>query len=472
MKTSTKLILLLTVMVGVVMAIGGYFILRQREVVLEKAMHNEVRAHAHTLQIALEGLYQADRTEEAQQLINSLSRNPRVYGVLLFDADGKVEMVSDPLVADEIRYPDEVRQVVATGVTVETIRRIRKQEVSTIMPIRVGTERRGAFEIAQPMSFIRADVALARRQIGVITLLLFAVITLAVVVVFSYSLIRPIRELLRGAAALGRGDLDYRVVVPGKGNDFARLASEFNRMADNLEDQRIAATREAERRLALERELRHSERLASVGRLAAGVAHEIGTPLNVIDMRTEQLMGDPDVPAERYLRNLKTIRSQVAKIARIVRQLLDLARPYKLNREAVDLVALLSGTLELLEADLKSARIRPELLHDGRVMVDGDRDFLQQVFTNIVMNAVQVMPDGGRLRIECLGNLAEKDGRSFATVWISDNGGGISPGDLPHIFDPFYTTKDVGSGTGLGLTVSYRIAEEHGGWIEATNNME
>src|SRR5581483_7726126 len=108
MKTSTKLILLLTVMVGVVMAIGGYFILRQREVVLEKAMHNEVRAHAHTLQIALEGLYQADRT---------------------------VEMVSDPLVADEIRYPDEVRQVVATGVTVETIRRIRKQEVfSIIMP--------------------------------------------------------------------------------------------------------------------------------------------------------------------------------------------------------------------------------------------------------------------------------------------------------------------------------------------------
>jgi hypothetical protein len=130
---SARLILPLTVMAGAVMIAAGYFILRQREA----ALHNEVRAHALTLQIALEDHYRAGRTAEAQQLIDGLSENPKVYGVLLFDAEGRVAMVSNPLVAEEIRRPEEVSRVLATGETVEIVRAINDQEVfSIIMPMR------------------------------------------------------------------------------------------------------------------------------------------------------------------------------------------------------------------------------------------------------------------------------------------------------------------------------------------------
>jgi signal transduction histidine kinase len=458
-------------MAGAVMIAAGYFTLRQREVVLQTAMHNEVRAHALTLQIALEDHYRAGRTKEAQQLIDGLSKNPKVYGVLLFDAGGRVAMVSDPLVAEEIRYPEEVRRVLATGETVEIARVINDQEVfSIIMPIRTGAARRDAFEIAQPMSFVKADIARARRDIGLTTLLLFATIFLVVLVVTRHSLLQPIKEMLGGARALGHGDLDYRVIVTKRSSELAELAFEINRMADKLAEQRKAAEREAERRLVLEREMRHNERLASVGRLAAGVAHEIGTPLNVIDARAKQLLSRSDASPETRQRNLTIIRSQTESITRIVRQLLDLARPYKLRREPVDLSALLDNARELIEADAVRAGIEIEIRTGDQIEVEADRDFLRQVLLNICGNSIQAMPRGGRLRIECMGDRAAKNGRRFAAIQVSDTGEGIAPEHLPHIFEPFFTTKDVGSGTGLGLTVSRRIIEEHGGWVEAANN--
>ncbi|MBO0797197.1 MAG: HAMP domain-containing protein [Blastocatellia bacterium] len=472
MKTSTRLIVILAVIVGAVMTVGGYFILRQREAALESAMRHEVHAHALTLQIALEDLYRSGRRQEAQELIDSLSENPRVYGVVLFSPDGRVAMVSNPLVADEIKFAPEVRRVLTSGGTIETVHKIIDQEVfSIIMPINIRGKSRGAFEIAQPMSFIRADFARARREIIFVSLLLFSMIILAVVAVTRFSLLRPINELLRGAAALGRGDHGYRVAVPGIGSEFTSLASEFNRMADKLDEQRENAAREAERRLKLERELKHSERLASIGRLAAGIAHEIGTPLNVIDMRTEQITRDLNGVRERSHRNAMIIRAQVERITRIVRQLLTLARPYKLKNEPIDMTALISGTLELLETEAQSSRVFTEFHCSRPVMAHGDREYLQQVFTNIILNAIQSMPDGGLLRIEF--NEGEPaEGRRILTVSISDTGIGIRPDDLPRIFEPFYTTKDVGSGTGLGLTVSHSIIEEHGGWIEAANNDE
>src|SRR5919108_6300526 len=119
MKTSARLILILTIAVGVLMSAGGYFILRQREKALEEAMRSEVHAHAITLRIALERLYRVGKQTDAQELIDRMSDNQRIYGVVLFSNDGQVTMVSDELVADEIKFPAEVNRVLATGETVE-----------------------------------------------------------------------------------------------------------------------------------------------------------------------------------------------------------------------------------------------------------------------------------------------------------------------------------------------------------------
>jgi two-component system NtrC family sensor kinase len=471
MKTSSRLILILTIVTGIVMIVGGYFILRQREKALEQAMRNEARAHAVTLQIALERLYRLEKQAAAQELIDRMSDNQRIYGVVLFSNDGQVVMVSDELMNDEIRFPPEVNQALATGDTVETMRVIDDKEVfSILMPISVGETREGVFEIALPMTFIREDYARARREIVLFALLLFIAIVFVVILVTRHSVLRPVDELLRGARALGRGDLNYRLIVPANDNEFASLEREFNRMADNLEEQRSNALREMDRRLKLERKLRHTENLASVGRLAAGVAHEVGTPLNVIEVRAEQILQDLDDSRERRRRNATIILTQVERITNIVRQLLNLARPYNIQRGVVDLNALISGTLETLETKLQPARIVVEFEPDRDAQVSGDRELLRQVFINIIVNAIQAMPDGGRLRIDYGSGLTEKDGGRFIAVRVSDTGVGIEEENFSFLFDPFYTTKDVGGGVGLGLPVSRRIVEEHSGWIEAANN--
>jgi signal transduction histidine kinase len=471
MSTSTRLILLLTALVGTVMLIGGYLRLRQREAILVTAMHNEVRAHAHTLQISLEEEYSSNHPKGAQRLINRLIKNPKIYSVILFDEEGRAVMLSDPLIADEIRYPPEVRQVLASGETAEAVRDIGGQQVfSIIMPVQVSSTRRGAFEITQAMSFVQADIARSRRDIALISAALFAAIIFGVLAVMRHSIWRPIKELLAGAEALGSGALDYRVIVPRSGNEFSRLARAFNHMADRLAEQRIKAAREAEERLALERELRHRERLATVGRLAAGVAHEMGTPLNVIDARAEQLLERVDAPIETRQRNLTIIRAQTERITQIVHQLLNLARPYHFRREPFDLTGLINETAEAMEGEASRAGVKVEVKSGGAIKVDADRGFISQVLLNVCRNGMQAMPQGGSLRIECQGIAATRDERSFAAVRVADDGAGIAPEHFDHIFDPFYTTKDVGSGTGLGLTVAHRIIAEHGGWIEAANN--
>jgi two-component system, NtrC family, sensor kinase len=467
MRTGTKLILFLTVAVGVVMTLGGYYILRQREAILETAMRNELRAHAGTLKIALEDAYRNGRTADVQRLINRLSEDPKVYSVTLFDETGRSVMSSNPLAADEVRNPPQAQQVIATSQTAEIYS--NQDLVSLIIPIRIGESRRGAFEITQPRSFISADFARARRDIAFVTLALFAAIVLVVLAVMRRSLLKPINELLGGAVAIGHGDLQYRVIVPENGGELAQLAREFNRMADSLEEQMRAAAREAEGRLVLERELRHKERLASVGRLAAGIAHEMGAPLNVIKGRVEILQQRPDLPQERRDRNLDIINAQADGIARIVRQLLTLARPFNLRREVIDPARLISEVRELIDPEAAKAEIRIEVAAGEQERIDGDQDLLHQVLLNICINGLQAMEKGGRLRLELLDEEAIKNDCRFVALRISDTGPGISADNLNHIFDPFFTTKDVGQGSGLGLAVSHRIVEEHDGWIEVGN---
>jgi two-component system, NtrC family, sensor kinase len=465
MSINTKLVLLLTLAVGAVMLTASFLSLRQREATLEAALRDELRAHAVTLQIALEENYQNGRIAEAQKLIDRLRENSRVYGVLLFDENGGLRSLSQPETIDSFRQPPELSEVLRTGKEVEFIRTVEKRKfLSIILPLLLTEGKRGAVEIVKPLALIEDDIARARINWLSTTLLLLAMIFLVVYVVLHRSLSRPIAALLGGAKALGEGDLSHRVKTPETGDEIEQLAMEFNRMADNLTEQRRAAEQAAENRLILEKQLRHSERLASVGRLAAGIAHELGAPLNVIDARAEQLVEKPETAREKQIKNLTIIRSQTARITHIVRQLLNLARPYNLRFEKIALKDLVKSALA--EFDVRE-NLQIELVAEKELYFSGDADFLEQVLVNIFRNAVQAMKSSGILKIE-LGE-SVRDGGNFAVVKVSDTGMGITPENIEKIFDPFYTTKDIGEGTGLGLAVSRRIVEEHGGTIEAAN---
>jgi signal transduction histidine kinase len=455
---------------------GGFFILRQREELHARALRNELYAHAVTLRLTLEDSYRAGRIGDAQRLINHLSENPRVFSVILFDEEGRVVMFSNPPKAEEIVESPEARRVIATGEPVEIVQRRSGSEVySVVMPVRISAAHRGAFEISQPTDLVKAKYAAARRDIALITLASFAAIIVVVLLVMRYNLLRPITELLAGAKAIGQGDLEYRVIVPRSGDEIAQLASEFNRMAESLSEQRRATELQTEERLALERELRHSERLASVGRLAAGVAHEMGAPLNVIKGRVEMMRERPDSPIEKRARNLDIIDAQADAITDIIRQLLTLARPFNLRREAIEPADLIATVVELIETDAAKSGAEVEVglnNHDGSNFVYVDRALARQALMNVCVNALHAMARGGQLLIEAPPEEQRRNGQAFVGLRVSDTGSGIAPEHLAHIFDPFFTTKEVGQGTGLGLSVARRIVEEHGGWIEAANRAE
>jgi signal transduction histidine kinase len=473
MSTSKRLILLLTVAVSIVVAATSYYTLRRREAALKATMRSEVLAHAYTLQIALEDLFAASRPVDAQHLVDRLSDNPYLFRVTLFDETGRVLMYSDLNASGEQAQEPEVTRAIASGEKVEHLHHIDGQEYfSVVLPVALGQGRLGAFEIAQPTAFLQADISSTRRHHAINLVIVIIMIFVIVSVALRISLARPISALLEGTSAIGRGDLSHRVALPVKSGEFAQLAGEFNRMADSLAAQREEAAREAERRLDLERELRHRDRLVIIGRIAASVAHEMGTPLNVIDGRAAQLLDRPDAPVEMRQRNLSIIRAQARRITRVVRQLLNLARSDGVTRQPVELAQVFNDVGELIESDAARNGVTVEITLGAPVWVEGDGDLLRQVFLNICLNGIHAMPHGGLLRLEYQSESFSKDGQEFAVTQISDSGHGIAPEHLSQIFDPFFTTKDVGQGTGLGLAVSRRIIEDHGGWIEAANRTD
>ena len=450
------------------MAAASIFMLRQEEAALREGVRAELAAHAQTLQIALEQSYVAERKDEAQQLITRLGANTSLFG-LLFDEQGYALNQTNDNLAKKFAHSPELLKVLTTGQKAEFVREIEGQEMlSILMPINFAQNQRGAFVLALPLAFVRADIRQARRNFALTTLALFLGVSGIVFYVLRRGWTQPVSELIEGAKTLGKGDLAHRVPVSNS-TEFGQLAQEFNRMADHLAEQRQAAKREAAEKLALERELEHSARLAAVGRLAAGVAHELGAPLNVIDARAEQLLQRPDAPPEKQRRNLEIIRAQTNRITHIVRQLLDLSRPYNLRRQPLDLRDALRATAEHLE--LQAAQTNVEIVWNAPApaLVSADPDFLQQVFTNICANAIQAISGGGQLLLKVEPCAAARDGVSFAMARISDTGPGIATEHLEHIFEPFFTTKDIGSGTGLGLPVARSIVEAHGGWLEASN---
>jgi signal transduction histidine kinase len=471
MKTSTRLILLLTMAVSGVMALVGYLGLQLRADALEAAARDEVRAHAITLRIALEEDYATGRQLDAQRLLDRLRENTGIYGVILFNEEGVPTVLSENMARAEIVDTTEARHVIATGEEKPIRRTINRTPVLSLMlPIQLDAQRRGAMEISLPVSFVEDGIAQERRIILAFLVALCITIFFVVALVTRYSLVKPVGELLAGAAALERGELQHHVQVPSHNKEFSTLAAAFNRMADSLDEQQRAAALAAEERLQLERRLRHQERLAVVGRLAAGVAHEIGAPLHVIDGRAKQLQDQPEASQEKRQRNLSIIRTQTERITRIVRNLLDFSRPFHPRPRPVEAAEVMAVVLEAceLQAQQNNVVIAHEVL-PRPLLVTADAGLLQQVFMNICVNALHAMPDGGTLRIDYITGAVVKDGQAFTMIRIADTGGGIAPDNLPHIFDPYFTTKQVGHGTGLGLAVASRIIEDHGGWIEASN---
>lgn len=220
----------------------------------------------------------------------------------------------------------------------------------------------------------------------------------------------------------------------------------------------LASVIDITERKRLEQQLRRTERIAELGTLASGMAHEIGTPMNVILGRAEYLLGR--VKEEPIQKGLQTIITQVERITKVMNQLLAFARRRSPERLPLALREVVEQSLEMFEQRFGNARIEVKLDTDDRCPnILADPDQLSQVLINLIMNAIHAMPEGGTLRI----GIASDDDRVKLTV--ADSGHGMPTDVLKKVFEPFFTTKEFGKGTGLGLTVVKGILEEHGGSI-------
>lgn len=231
-----------------------------------------------------------------------------------------------------------------------------------------------------------------------------------------------------------------------------------------------SASRDLEKRWEVEHErtreatarARAAEDLASLATVVAGLAHEIGTPMGVIQGHAELL--ESSVDDERGKKRLQTIREQIERISHIIHTLLNMARPSEREPTVVDLNAVLRETLAFLAERLRRHRIEVHVALPARATLRANPDKLQQLFINLVMNAIDAMPDGGQLSIA-----AQESSSDVVEVKVTDSGQGMSAETLARAFEPFFSTKEPGRGSGLGLVVARQIVTDHGGTIEVAS---
>jgi two-component system NtrC family sensor kinase len=334
----------------------------------------------------------------------------------------------------------------------------------------------GVLDVTVSLSAIKARMNFYRESVIAFTILLLLVLFVCLTCLTRRFVTTPVKDLLRQTHRLSHGELEGRIET-GARDEIGELGEAFNEMTDNLrkahaELRQWAETLEAkvaERSREIEQiqqQLLHSEKLASLGGLVAGIAHEVNNPLTGIMMFSSLALKNPTLPPPLQ-KDLQTVVCETQRCAEIVRGLLEFSRQSQPLKKEHSVNVLLDTTLALVEHQPRFHDIKIVRHYDATlspVLVDSTQ--LRQVLMNLVLNAAQAMPGGGLLTV-ATGISLEKE-RLF--IAIGDTGCGISEEHLPKIFDPFFTTKEH-EGTGLGLSVSYGIVKSHGGEIEVQSRL-
>ncbi|MFT5698296.1 MAG: two-component system NtrC family sensor kinase [Desulforhopalus sp.] len=345
----------------------------------------------------------------------------------------------------------------------------------TYVPVDLGDSRRGAIELTQTLLPLEA---FTKKMFGrAITITIFLALVSGIILYFfiNRKIRIPLNSLMVQARRIGEGDLSADNSINGN-DELVEMAHTMNDMCSRLLIAKEKINFEYDARLKTLDQLRHTERLSSFGVLSAEIAHELGTPLNVVDGRAKMIISE-DLKEEEILSCATIIKNQAERMTNIIRQLLDFTRNPTQHNSREDIAFLIKQVFQLLYPMARKQHVTLVLTKDENTESTLRADFsqLQQVIVNLLMNAIQAMPDGGKVDVNLSNEMLpvsvfeERVKQKYLKVCIQDEGEGVCESNLEHIFTPFFTTKKVGTGTGLGLSIAHGIIEDHEGWIDIEN---
>jgi signal transduction histidine kinase len=447
-------------------AIGAHGALRvrQEEAQVRAEERQSLGVTAKAVQIAVENALRDRQISDVRRMLTQLvEQQDSIDRIRLFNRHLAPTFASAPLAMGDTVPAATLQRVMTTGLGEDDYeRRGTHSYLTYVVPLRGRTGAiEGAVEVVRLAAATDRQIREAIIDIFVRLGLLLIVIVGLTALALQRQVLRPLAQLTEGIQRVGRSYSGARLPVD-RDDELGHVAQAFNSMAERLEG-------ESERALALENQLRRTATLAVAGKLAAGLAHEVGTPLNIISGRAEFML--KSLPAgDAHREELDGIVTQIERVSRVITSLLDIVRPQPPQFEPVDIGVLVTQIFPLLSHAARQRDITlTQDIAKGLPRIHVDPAQIQQVVINLVLNALDATGPAGRVTISAQ-QMPTDDRRGLAVV-VVDTGSGIAAELLPRIFDPFLTTKPRGQGTGLGLAICRDIVRAHGGEISVESKV-
>ncbi len=495
---SAKLLVLLGLSMALVFGLLGYLNIQLHRRHLEYAAEAEAARMSSVIRRNASYYMLRNQRDGLYHIITDLANEPGVLRIRIINEEGRISFSSDTreigrLADDSVRrahmqpeISDAARQAIRTY-----LQSNGERALAVLNPIANSSTCSSADCHAHPaeiktLGYLDMHVSLAttdqnvaesQRQVWKYTILALVGVALLSAAFVRHTLHGPLTELMKGTEHIGSGDLGYQIQLAPQQGELAELASSFNTMSRQLKDARgeiNAWTQTLEARVEQKRselagareEMSRVERMASIGKLAAVVAHEINNPLAGIltyaKLLKKRASKEPAINTEN-MEMLDLIESESRRCGEIVRNLMTFGRPSTMNYEPADLNSVIHRCVRLVNHQLELKNIELQLnLAPDLVAIRCDPAQIEQVLLALVMNAIDAMPNGGTLT---LGTRKAPSGTGVQ-VEVRDDGIGMPPEVLQNMFEPFFTTKERGRGLGLGLAISRQIVERHQGRIE------
>jgi two-component system NtrC family sensor kinase len=475
MKLVTKLTITFVIVACALIVYGGGRRFQRELLLFREDRALDHRRLGHALALAAAAVRRDDGPAAARGFVENVGAN---------DEDVSIRWVCDPSHLERTVVPCEELGRIQPGSELFRITSAANGELRhwTWTPV-PGEPHSGYIEVSEPgdEEELYRRHALRDTVVTGVSLALALAVTAFVLGVLLVG--QPTRRLIDLARRVGRGELSARLDLPQR-DELGALAAEMNAMAEKLERATLQAARDAKERIAALEQLRHVDRLTTVGKLASGLAHELGTPLSIIEAHSEMIAAR-DVTGDAAVGAAKSSLEAVERMTRIIGELLAFARPRILERTENDVVSTVRHAVRLVSPLASKANVALSVDAEGQCLAPIDVIQVQQAVTNLVMNAVQAAKPGcaGNITVEVhLKDVArkrpsippvsrEEPASPYVCIRVTDDGIGIADEHMDHLFDPFFTTKEVGQGTGLGLGIAYGIARDHGGWMDVESEL-